>query len=33
MLEGRDSKISGYEHIEEKFESHRTLLVEEEGLF
>jgi hypothetical protein len=33
MLEGRDSIISGHELLEEKFESHRTLLVEEEGLF
>lgn len=33
MLLHEDSKASSYERLEEKFESHRTLLLEEEGLF
>ena len=33
ILEHEDSKASSYERLEEKFESHRTLLLEEEGLF
>ena len=33
MLQHEDSKASSYERLEEKFESHRTLLLEEEGLF
>lgn len=33
MLEDKRSKTSSYERLEEKFESHRTLLLEEEGLF
>ncbi|HEY6756267.1 MAG TPA: hypothetical protein VI037_02635 [Nitrososphaera sp.] len=33
MLENKASKTSTYEGLEEKFESHRTLLLEEEGLF
>jgi hypothetical protein len=32
ILEHEDSKASSYERLEEKFESHRTLLLEEEGL-
>jgi hypothetical protein len=32
ILEHKDSKASSYERLEEKFESHRTLLLEEEGL-
>ena len=33
MLQHEASKASSYERLEEKFESHRTLLLEEEGLF
>src|SRR5687767_4882367 len=33
MLLHEASKASSYERLEEKFESHRTLLLEEEGLF
>jgi hypothetical protein len=33
MLEDKRSKTSSYERLEEKFESHRTLLLEEEELF
>lgn len=33
MLEDKRSKTRSYERLEEKFESHRTLLLEEEGLF
>jgi hypothetical protein len=33
MLQHEVSKASSYERLEEKFESHRTLLLEEEGLF
>jgi hypothetical protein len=33
MLQGKGSKASSYERLEEKFESHRTLLLDEEGLF
>jgi hypothetical protein len=33
MLENKDSKTIGCEVLEEKFESHRTLLLEEDGLF
>jgi hypothetical protein len=33
MLENKRSKAAGYEVIKEKFESHRTLLLEEGGLF
>jgi hypothetical protein len=33
MLEDKRSKTSSYERLEEKFESHRTLLLEEEDLF
>jgi hypothetical protein len=33
MLEDKCSKTSSYEQLEEKFESHRTLLLEEEELF
>jgi hypothetical protein len=33
ILEHKDSKASSYERLVEKFESHRTLLLEEEGLF
>ncbi len=33
MLQHDVSKASSYERLEEKFESHRTLLLEEEGLF
>jgi hypothetical protein len=32
ILEHEGSKASSYERLEEKFESHRTLLLEEEGL-
>ena len=32
ILEHEDSKARSYERLEEKFESHRTLLLEEEGL-
>jgi hypothetical protein len=32
MLQHEVSKASSYERLEEKFESHRTLLLEEEGL-
>jgi hypothetical protein len=31
--EDKGSKTSSYERLKEKFESHRTLLLEEEGLF
>ena len=35
MVQHKDSKASNYKRLEEKFESHRTLLLEEEeeGLF
>jgi hypothetical protein len=33
ILEDKRSKTSSYERLEEKFESHRTLLLEEEELF
>lgn len=33
MLEDKRSKTSSYERLEEKFESHRTLLLDEEELF
>jgi hypothetical protein len=33
MLENKDSKTISCEVLEEKFESHRTLLLEEDGLF
>lgn len=33
MLENKDSKTISCEVLEEKFESHRTLLLEEKGLF
>jgi hypothetical protein len=33
MLEDKRSKTSSYERLEEKFESHRTLLLEEDELF
>lgn len=33
MVQHKDSKASNYKRLEEKFESHRTLLIEEEGLF
>jgi hypothetical protein len=33
MLENKDSKTICCEVLEEKFESHRTLLLEEDGLF
>lgn len=33
ILEDKRSKSSSYERLEEKFESHRTLLLEEEELF
>ncbi len=33
MLYSKGFKASGYQRLEEKFESHRTLLLEEEGLF
>jgi hypothetical protein len=33
ILEHKDSKAGSYERLEEKFESHRALLLEEEGLF
>jgi hypothetical protein len=33
VLQHKDSKAINYRRLEEKFESHRTLLLEEEGLF
>lgn len=33
LLEDKSYKTSGFEPLEEKFESHRTLLLEEQGLF
>ena len=33
MVQHKDSKASNYKRLEEKFESHRTLLLEEEELF
>ena len=33
MLQHKGSKASGYEWVQEEFESHRTLLLEEEGIF
>jgi len=33
MLHSKGFKASSYQRLEEKFESHRTLLLEEEGLF
>ena len=33
MLQHKGSKASGYEQVQEEFESHRTLLLEEEGIF
>jgi hypothetical protein len=33
LLEDKGSKTSGFQPLEEKFESHRTLLLEEQGSF
>jgi hypothetical protein len=33
LLENEDSKTISCKVLEEKFESHRTLLLEEDGLF
>ena len=33
MLQHKGSKASGYDQVREEFESHRTLLLEEEGIF